>query len=157
MHSVKVHLDDSDPTHIFAASKTNRNPTSSPFSHGRISLVELSSTVDSALRKGEAKLEIERRRYENVDEIEERTGFGPKSKSMRVFEMHERYGDGEIWLLLETKSHSAAKKAKGTANAMLCALLEPLKSLTTKDKGVAPVPSNFPKAVRHSQLEREPL
>ncbi|ESW27999.1 hypothetical protein PHAVU_003G250600 [Phaseolus vulgaris] len=42
---------------------------------------------------------------------------------MRVFEMHERYGDGEIWLLLETKSHSAAKKAKGTANAMLCALL----------------------------------
>lgn len=29
------------------------------------------------------------------------------------------YGDGEIWLLLETKSHSAAKKAKGTTNGML--------------------------------------
>ncbi|KAK7359940.1 hypothetical protein VNO77_01909 [Canavalia gladiata] len=29
-----------------------------------------------------------------------------------------------------------------------------LKSLTTKDKGVAPVPSNFPKAVRHLQRER---
>ena len=30
----------------------------------------------------------------------------------------KRYGDGEIWLLLETKSHSAAKRAKGTADAM---------------------------------------